>query len=82
MERCFIATKESKWLKDYNTYIQDTNQQKKFINKFFKEKGIDGQHYQIGGDGSINRPFDECEKDRIVLSIESAESNLKNLARC
>lgn len=81
MERCFIATKESKWIKDYNSYIEDTKQQRKFADKFSKEKGIDGQHYQIGGNGGINRPFGEYEKDRIILSIESTESNLNKFGK-
>lgn len=76
MERCFIATKESKWLKDYNNYREKAKQQRKFADEFFKEKGIDGQHYLISGNGMMNRPFEEFGKKNIRLSIEPTENNL------
>lgn len=81
MERCFIATEESKWLKDYNSYLDKAKQQREFINKFFEEKGIDGESYLIGGNGFVNQPFEKWEEKNITLSIEPTENNLKKFGK-
>lgn len=81
MERCFIATEESKWLKDYNSYLEKAKQQREFVNKFFEEKGIDGESYLLGGDGFVNQPFEKWEEKNITLSVEPTENNLNKFGR-
>lgn len=81
MERYFIATKESKYLKDYNEYTEKIETQRKFINKFFEEKEIDGNKYIVGGDGRVNIPFEEWNKSKITLRIEPTENNLNKFSR-
>jgi hypothetical protein len=76
MERCFIVTKESKYFKDYNVYKEKEETQRKFINIFFNEKGIDGKHYVISGDGFVNTPFNDNSKDKIKLSVDPTENNM------
>lgn len=76
MERCFIATKDSELFKDFDTYQEKAEVQRKFIKKFFIEKGIEGTCYHMSGTGIVGQPFDKDEKSNIGLSIEATEVNI------
>ena len=76
MERSFIVSKESTYREDFDKYVGMVEQQKKFINSFFNEKGITANEYKIHGNGSCNSPFKEYEKSDIRLSIVPTEEDL------
>ena len=76
MERSFIATKESEYVKDFDKYSELNNQQKEFVNKFFTEKGIEANCYRIGGNGSVNKPFNDYDKNNIGFSIIPTDNDL------
>lgn len=81
MERCFIVKKESEYYKDLEGYYKLENQQKKFINKFFKEKDIEAESYRVGGNGCINQPFNEYGKKDIKLEIIPTDKDLINFSK-
>lgn len=81
MERCFAATEESKWLKDYNNYLEKAKQQREFVNKFFREKGIESEEYMVGANGFMNVPFEERNKSNISLSIKPTENDLEKYGK-
>jgi len=81
MERSFIATKESKYNIDLHKYMVLVEQQRKFVKKFFIDKGIETTAYLVGGDGFMNRPFNEYEMKSIRLSIEPSENDLINFKK-
>lgn len=76
MEKAFIITKESEYSKELDKYIDLSNQQKKFINKYFAEKEIEAKAYQIGGNGGVNCSFKLCDVGDIHLYIEATENDL------
>ena len=76
MERSFIVSEESKYLKSYSNYIEMTNQQKKFVFDFLKEKEIEAKSYILRGDGFMNCSFDEYNQSDIKLSIDPTENDL------
>jgi len=76
MERSFIVSEESRYGKNFNEYVKMAEQQKKFIDTFFKEKGIKTNEYRVGGNGSCNSPFNEDDKSDIRLSIIPTEEDL------
>lgn len=75
MERCFIATNDSKYVKDCMKYNGLLWQQMEFIKSFFLEKGIESVYYDLGGDGLCGVPFEEYEKSNITLSIDPTEND-------
>src|SRR5574344_1436880 len=75
MEKSFIVSKESEYRKDFDKYIEMVNEQKKFINKFFDEKGIKGVQYKMWGNGSYDVPFNEEENSEIKLGIIPTEED-------
>lgn len=78
MERCFIATKESELLKDYKKYESLLSEQRKLINDFFKEKGIESEEFLINGEGFYNVPFEEHRKSGISLHILPTQNDIEN----
>lgn len=76
MQRAFLVTKESKYYKDLEEYLNMVNEQKKFINKFFKNNNINAKEYNVGGNGSCNSPFSEDSKKDIFLRIVPTEEDL------
>ena len=68
MEKFYIVTNE-KFLKEINDYRKHGEERRIIANNFFEDKGIAGKEYYIGGDGFVNRPFDEYEKHNIRLSM-------------
>lgn len=76
MQRAFLVTKESKYYKDLEEYLNMVNEQKKFINKFFKNNNINAKKYNVGGNGSCNSPFSEDSKKDIFLRIVPTEEDL------
>lgn len=81
MERAFIVSEESKYSKAIDEYYEMGEEQRKFVNEFFKEKGIEAYRYRVGGDGSVNAPFDEYDKDAIKLYIEPTENDLNTFGK-
>lgn len=81
MERAFIVTSESEYFKDYAKFLEKNEEQRAFINKFFNEKGIDGNTYIVGGNGMMNVPFSESDKSEIGLRVESTEINLSKFGK-
>lgn len=76
MERSFIATKESEYVQELNKYIESGDQQKKIVKEFFIEKEIESSLFMVGGDGSVNSPFGECNKNGIRINIEPTKNDL------
>ncbi len=75
MEKSFLVSKESKLAKDLDRYYEMVKNQKDFINKFFKENGIESVKYLISGSGSVNCPFQDWNRNEITLSIEPTEGD-------
>jgi hypothetical protein len=78
MERAFIATIDSEFIKDYERYKSIELEQRNFINKFFNEKNIESKTFLISGDGCVNQPFTERYQSNITLSIDPTENDMKN----
>ncbi len=76
MERAFIVSKESKYHKELDQHCEFLKEQKVFINKFFREKGIEAGAYRVGGSGGINCAFDEWKIKDIYLNIVPTESDI------
>lgn len=81
MERCFIVSKESDYFKDLEIYIENCEEQRQFIIKFFKEKGIEASQYIVGGDGFVNCPFNEYSKKSIKLRIVPTDKDFVNFGK-
>lgn len=75
MERAFIVSKESSYHKELDKYVEHLREQKAFINKFFKDKGIEAEAYRVGGNGGINCAFDEWKIKDIYLYIILTEND-------
>ena len=74
MEKFYIVTNE-KFLKEINDYRKHGEERRIIANNFFEDKGIAGKEYYIGGDGFVNRPFEEYEKHNIRLYIADCDEN-------
>lgn len=74
MEKFYIVTNE-KFLKEINDYRKHEEERRIVANNFFENKGIVGEEYYISGDGFVNRPFKEHEKNNIRLYISDCNEN-------
>lgn len=48
-----------------------------FVKDFYTRHEIDDTSYYFGGNGGVNKPFGEWEKDSISLMIEATEKNIE-----
>ncbi|HID0795987.1 TPA: hypothetical protein ACXDAB_003424 [Clostridium botulinum] len=80
MEKAFIVNKESELYKDIEQYRKLENQQREFINKFFKENGIEANQYRVSGDGFCNVPFEKYEKT-IALRIIPTDKDKEKFSK-
>lgn len=80
MEKAFIVSKESELYKDIEKYRKLESEQKKLINKFFEEHGIEANTYRITGDGLVNKPFQGYDSD-IALHIDPTKNDLNNYGK-
>jgi hypothetical protein len=76
MERAFIATKESKYVQDYDKVMDLAKQQRKFVAAFLKEIGAEATRFYLHGNGMVGVPFKEYEKSDIILSIIPTDNDL------
>lgn len=74
MEKFYIVTNE-KFLKEIDNYREHEEKRRIVANNFFENKGIVGKEYYINGDGFVNRPFKEYEKNNIRLYISDCNEN-------
>ena len=74
MEKFYIVTNE-KFLKEIDSYRKHEEERRTLVNIFFENKGIVGEEYYISGDGFVNRPFKEHEKNNIRLYISDCNEN-------
>ena len=74
MEKFYIVTNE-KFLKEIDDYRKHEEERRILVNNFFENKGIVGEEYYISGDGFVNRPFKEHEKNNIRLYISDCNEN-------
>ena len=74
MEKFYIVTNE-KFLKEIDDYRKHEEERRILANNFFENKGIVGEEYYISGDGFVNRPFKEHEKNNIRLYISDCNEN-------
>ena len=74
MEKFYIVTNE-KFLKEIDDYRKHGEERRILVNNFFENKGIVGEEYYISGDGFVNRPFKEHEKNNIRLYISDCNEN-------
>ena len=74
MEKFYIVTNE-KFLKEIDDYRKHEEERRALVNDFFENKCIVGEEYHIGGDGFVNRPFEEYEKHNIRLYIADCDEN-------
>ncbi|HDK7158454.1 TPA: hypothetical protein PTV43_003661 [Clostridium botulinum] len=80
MEKAFIVSKESELYKDIEQYRKLENQQREFINKFFKENDIEANQYRVSGDGFCNVPFEEYE-ETITLYIIPTDKDKEKFSK-
>lgn len=76
MERSFIASKESKYVQDWDKYLEFREQQNEVVKEFCVEKGIEANCYRVGGNGSVNKPFSNYNEKEIGFDIEATENDL------
>lgn len=69
MEKTFKIGNNAKYYIYLEKYINNANQQKELVEEFFKKRGIEAVKYKVSGDGFVNKPFKEDEKEDIILSI-------------
>lgn len=81
MEKAFRIEKGSKYDTDLRKYIDNTNSQAKFVKEFFKTHNIETSRYYVGANGSVNKPFEEYNKDEIVLGIIATEQDKINFGK-
>ncbi len=74
MEKFYIVTNE-KFLKEIDDYRKHEEERRIVANNFFENKGIVGEEYYISGNGFVNRPFKEHEKNNIRLYISDCNEN-------
>lgn len=74
MEKFYIVTNE-KFLKKIGDYREHEEERRIVTNNFFENKGIVGEEYYISGNGFVNRPFKEHEKNGIRLYISDCDEN-------
>ncbi|ENK0837089.1 hypothetical protein AB2Z22_000395 [Clostridium botulinum] len=77
MEKAFIVSKESELYKDIEKYRKLENQQREFINKFFKENNIEANQYRVSGDGLCNVAFEEYEETITLYVIPTDKDKEK-----
>lgn len=75
MEKFYIV-KNKDFLDTVEKYKKDSYERNEFFIDFCDRHGIDGNQYYFGGNGSINKSFDERGKKSITLHIEDTENNL------
>ncbi|APC82195.1 hypothetical protein [Clostridium botulinum] len=80
MEKAFIVSKESELFKDIEKYKKLRNKQRKFINKFFEENGIEANQYRVSGDGFCNVPFEKYE-ETITLCIIPTDKDKEKFSK-
>ena len=68
MEKFYIVSNE-RFLKEIRDFKKHSEERRKLINEFFDKKGIAGECYHICGDGIVNEPFKDFQKDNIRLHI-------------
>ncbi|MCD3321677.1 hypothetical protein G8V07_14620 [Clostridium botulinum D/C] len=78
MERYFMVQEESKYMQALNKYMKLEEQQRKFVNRFFKENNIEAYKYDLSGTGFMNTPFNEDDKNEITLRIIPTENDINN----
>jgi hypothetical protein len=81
MEKSFMVSKESEFIKAYENYVQELDNQKDFINAFFKKHNIETTVYMIRGNGFVNQPFKEYSKSDISLYIEPTENDISKFGK-
>lgn len=74
MEKFYIVT-NTEVLAEVKRIKEAESGRRNLINRFFDEKGIDGESYYIGGSGSVGKPFLERSKGDISLHIKDTENN-------
>jgi hypothetical protein len=75
MQKYFLATKDSEFAKEMTKYIEMYEQQRVFVKQFFKDNEIEGTQYIVSGDGWVNKPFEEWNKNKITLNINPTEKD-------
>lgn len=80
MEKFYII-KNKQFLKEVKDYKKNGKVRDNLIQKFFKKHGITGSKYFIGGNGFVNEPFTEDEKENICLYVEDTKENLKKFEK-
>lgn len=74
MEKFYIVTNE-RFLKEIEDYKENERKRKGFIEDFFRRNEISGTRYCIRGDGFVNCPFEERNKEDICLYVDDCEKN-------
>lgn len=80
MEKFYIVVNE-KFLKEIEDYKESMEKRNGFIKDFFERNRISGSGYCISGDGLVNCPFEEQDKECIRLYIEDCDENNENYGR-
>lgn len=81
MEKAFKIENNAKYYIDLEKYIDNANQQRKLVDEFLKSKKIEATQYRVGGSGSVNKPFEEYNKDEIILDILPTEKDKENFGK-
>lgn len=74
MEKFYIVTNET-FLKEIDDFKKNEEKRNEVIKDFFQKNGIAGTGYYIRGDGLVNCPFREGNKESIELYVDDCEEN-------
>lgn len=80
MEKFYIVKNET-FLKEIEDFKENENKRNSFIKEFFEENGIIGTGYYIRGNGFVNCPFDEKNKENIELYVDDCEENVSKFGK-
>lgn len=75
MEKAFKLNNKSKFVVNLEKYIKAIKDNNIEIKKIFGELGIEATKYYLRGDGFVNKPFDEYEKNDIEISIAATDND-------
>ena len=76
MEKAFKLNNKSKFVVNLEKYIKAIKDNNIEIKKIFGELGIEATKYYLRGDGFVNKPFDEYEKNDIEISIAATDNEI------
>jgi hypothetical protein len=81
MEKAFKIGDNAKYYIDLEKYIANTDRQRTLVDEFLKKHNIEANKFCVGGNGFVNKPFEEHEKEDIVLDILPTDKDKENFGK-